>query len=93
MLLHLSVILFTGRGMHGRGCAQQGGMCSRGEACMVGAMRGGGMHAGEMVTEAGGRHPTGKHSCFNVIFLNRGCSKNLHRHFCRIANSSFRKAS
>ena len=28
----------------------------------------GGMHAGEMATEAGGTHPTGMHSCFTHIF-------------------------
>ena len=36
-------------GMHGRGCALQGG-----EACM----------AGETATAADGTHPTGMHSCF-----------------------------
>ena len=29
-------------------------------------VRGGGMHAGEMATEASGTHSTGMHSCSNV---------------------------
>ena len=55
--------------MHGEGaCAAKegcggvrgkGGVCGRGR----GGMRGRGIHAGETVTEAGGMHPTGMHSC------------------------------
>ena len=55
-----------------------GGMCGRGGVCMAGGMcdrgymwqgQGVGMHgrgdmyAGEVVTEAGGTHHTGMHSC------------------------------
>ena len=45
-------------GVHGRGCAWQGGTC-----------KAGGMHsrgvcvAGETPTAADGTHPTGMHSC------------------------------
>ena len=38
-------------------CMAGGGMCGRGHAWQ------GGMHVGEMVTEAVGTHPTGMHSC------------------------------
>ena len=75
MFLHLSVILFMGGGMCGRGHAWQGGMHGRG-ACVAGTCVAGGMHgrgacmAGVCV--AGGGHawqilrdPTGMHSCFN----------------------------
>ena len=41
-------------GMHGRGCAWQGGRVAG--ACV----------AGETATAAGGTHPTGMHSCFNL---------------------------
>ena len=68
MFLHLSVILFTGGGMHGEGWRhawQRGGACMlQGGVCGEGAyMAGGGMRAGERATEAGGTHPTGMHSC------------------------------
>ena len=42
-----------------QGTCIAGGHARQG-ACVVG----GGMHAGEMATEAGGTHPTGMHSCF-----------------------------
>ena len=42
-----------GRVVHGRGAYVVGGMHGRG-----------GMRAGDMVTEAGGTHPTGVHSCY-----------------------------
>ena len=49
------------RSVHGRGCAWQG-------TCVAGGgMRGGGVWAGEMATEAGGTHPTGMHSCYGNI--------------------------
>ena len=35
--------------------------------CLAGVMHGGGLHAAEMVTEVGGTHPTGMHSCFEFV--------------------------
>ena len=65
-------------------CGQEGcmaGGCALRGACMVGTrMAGGGMHdrgacmpggpcvAGEMVTAAGGKHPTGMHSCCGSFY-------------------------
>ena len=46
-------------GMHGRGCACQEGMCGRG------------LHAGEMAIEVSSMHPTGMHSCSNLISQRR----------------------
>ena len=46
-------------GIYGRGCAWQG-------VCMAG---GGGMYAGETVTQVGSMHPTGMHSCFDFDFV------------------------
>ena len=49
----------------------------RGErgVCMAGGVRGkegrGGMHAGEMATEAGGMHPTGMYYCCKLISCNK----------------------
>ena len=79
MFLHLSVILFTGQGacvVKGGICGKLqkgGGMYGEGEAYMA---RGhvwqvwhawkGGMHAGEMATEAGGTLSTGMHSCYDI---------------------------
>ena len=40
-----------------------GDMHGRGSVHGRGGMHGGGVHAGEMATEAGGTHPTGMHSC------------------------------
>ena len=57
MLLHLSVILFTGGRAWQRGCVwgvHGGVMCGRGHACV----------AGETATAANGTHPTGMHSCY-----------------------------
>ena len=49
-------------------------MCGGRGACVVGGMRGGGMHgweggcmARETATAADGTHPTGMHSCFLMI--------------------------
>ena len=56
MFLHPSVILFTGRGMRGRGRRAWGGV-GRG-ACV----------AGETTTEAGRTHPTGMHSSPIICF-------------------------
>ena len=52
-----------------RRCAWQRGACVAKEVCGGGVCmaRGhawqGGVHAGEMATEAGGTYPTGMHSC------------------------------
>ena len=74
IFLHVSVILFTGGrawwgayvagghachgGVHGKGCAWQV------EACVAGACM-----AGKMATAAGGMHPTGMHSCSQLVSL------------------------
>ena len=47
-------------GIHGRGACVTRGMYGRGHAWQEG------MHAGEKVTEAGGTHPTGMHSCITL---------------------------
>ena len=57
-------------GVHGRshvwqGACMAGGILDRGHAWW-GACMMGGKSAGETVTEAGSRHPTGMHSCFHV---------------------------
>ena len=53
----------AGVGVHG------GGMCGRGVCVAWGhalAGEGGACVTGEMATAAGGTHPTGMHSCFNL---------------------------
>ena len=40
-----------------KGACMKKGVCGRAHACQ------GDVHVGEMVTEAGGTHPTGMHSC------------------------------
>ena len=50
------------------GAWRGGGACMAGEGgmqgvCMAEGMHGGGRAVGEMVTESGGTHPTGMHSC------------------------------
>ena len=55
--------------MHGRGVCVAGGYAwghAWQGACMVGR---GGMCAGETVTEVGGTHPTGMHSC-SILYFN-----------------------
>ena len=58
MFLHLSAILFTGRGVSqhamGRGVFAQEGVCGR-------------HHPTEAATEVGGTHPTGMYSCFVFV--------------------------
>ena len=53
-------------------CITKGGghACQRGVCVAKGDVhgRGGGMHAGETATEAGGMHPTGMHSCIGNNF-------------------------
>ena len=79
MFLHLSVILFTGGGMCGRGCMARG-MRGRGHvwqegmhgmgACAGGMAGGPACEAREMPTAADGTHHTGMHSClFNFYCL------------------------
>ena len=49
--------------MHGKGtCMAGGGMCGRG-VYMEGGHAWQSVCAGETVSEAGGKHPTGMHSC------------------------------
>ena len=57
MYLHLSI---SQQGeMRGRGaCVTGGGMCGGGGVCVE----------GETTSEAGGRHPTGMHSCTLKIY-------------------------
>ena len=52
------------RGVHGWGCVRGGGMCGGGHVWQ------GGMHAGEIATEASGMHPTGMHSCYQEFNKN-----------------------
>ena len=71
--------------VHGMGCMRQGACMAGGHAwqgCVCGrggmhgdmhgkvhAWWGGGMCAGETVTEVGGTHPTGMHSC-SILYFN-----------------------
>ena len=50
-----------GGGMHGRGACVAGDVHGRG--CVWQGV----MQAGEMATEAGGTHPTGMHSCIEIL--------------------------
>ena len=54
--------------MHARGACVVGGMCAWWEDVWLGACMVGGCVAGEMVTAAGGTHPTGMHSCFQTMW-------------------------
>ena len=58
IFLHLTV----SHSVHSGGVHGRGGMCGRGDAWQ------GACIAGEMVTEAGGVHPTGMHFCLLYIF-------------------------
>ena len=61
--------------MHDMGCVV-GACVAEGvhdrSVCVVGAYMAVGMHAGETVTEAGGTHPTGMHSCLLCLKCSRG---------------------
>ena len=57
-------------------CGERGGMCGKG----------GGMQAGETAAKAGGMHPTGMHSCYQLqrswakVIFSQACVKNsVHR--------------
>ena len=64
-----------GRGLYVAGGCMWQGTCVGGHAWQGGVWWGGGMRgkgtvcAGETATEAGGMHPTGKHSCFETFLL------------------------
>ena len=50
--------------VHSRVCVA-GGSCMAGGFCDGGVHGRGGVCAGETATEAGGRHPTGMHTCYH----------------------------
>ena len=57
-------------GVHdGGGHVWQGGMHSMG-TCTVGACMSEGMHAGGTATQVDGTHPTGMHSCHEILIKN-----------------------
>ena len=74
-------VIFTADAWRGGRRACQG--MHGGRVCMAQGMHGGGRAAGEMVTESGGTHPTGMHSCKDNAetykFWNNGQLSNIEK--------------
>ena len=89
MFLHVSVILFTGRGSLSRGGLCPGGSLSSGSLSREVSVQGGSLSGGLSVRETpsatiwlhvGGMHPTGMHSCYRCVCLFMGISTGVSTH-------------